>query len=98
MYLFPLHHTSARIDRSGAESFPDDCLTDVGCNKERDTRAQTVAFLKQLIQQQDNQTRDKQLQKQTGDLYRVHQLCTTSMYKKTKYYESHTEAVRVWIF
>lgn len=49
-------HTSASVDSGGAEGLPDDCLTDVGGNEERDTRAQPVALLEQLIQQQDNQT------------------------------------------
>lgn len=67
--LVPSIHTSACVDSGGAEGLPDDCLTDVGCNKERDTRAQTVALLKQLIQQQDNQTCNKKLKKQARGLY-----------------------------
>lgn len=69
MCLFQVHHTSASVDSGGAKCLPDDCLTDVGGNEERDTRAQTIALLEQLIQQQDNQTCNKQLQKQAGLLY-----------------------------
>lgn len=56
-------HTSASVDGGGAEGLPDDCLTDVGRNEKRDTRAQTVALLEQLVQQQDNQTCNKELKK-----------------------------------
>jgi len=62
--------TSARVDGGGAEGLPDDRLADVGCDEERDTGAQTVALLEQLIQQQDNQTCDKELKKRTPGLYR----------------------------
>lgn len=62
-------HTSASVDSGGAEGLPDDCLTDVGRNEEGDTWAQTIALLEQLIQQQDNQTCNKQLKKQTRGLY-----------------------------
>lgn len=60
--------TSAGVDGGGAEGFPDNGLTDVGGDEERDTRAQTVALLEQLVQQQDNQTCNEELEKkkQTG--------------------------------
>lgn len=58
--------TSAGVDSGGAEGLPHDCLADVGCNEERDTGAQTVALLEQLIQEQYNQTCNKQLQKQAA--------------------------------
>lgn len=70
MFL-PSTHTSASVDSGGAEGLPDDRLTDVGCNEERDTRAQTIALLEQLIQQQDNKTCNKELKKQAGGLYRA---------------------------
>lgn len=69
--FIPSPHTSASVDGGGAEGLPDDCLTDVGCNEERDTRAQAIALLEQLIQQQDNQTCNKQLRRQEGGLFRV---------------------------
>lgn len=56
--------TSACVDSGGAEGLPHNCLTDVGCDEERDTRAQTIAFLQKLIQQQDNQTSNKELQRE----------------------------------
>lgn len=56
-------HTSAGVDSGGAEGLPHNCLADVGCNEERDTRAQAVSLLEQLVQQQDNQTCNKQLKK-----------------------------------
>lgn len=60
--------TSAGVDRGRAEGFPDDRLTDVGRDKEGDTRAKTIALLQQLIQQQNNQTCNKQLQqRETGN-------------------------------
>lgn len=67
--FIPSTHTSASVDSGGAEGLPDNCLTDVGCNEERDTRAQAIALLEQLVQQQDNQTCNKQLKKQAGGLY-----------------------------
>lgn len=70
--LVPSTHTSASVDGGGAEGLPDDCLADVGGNEERDSRAQTIALLEQLIQQQDNQTCNKELKKKhTGGLYRA---------------------------
>lgn len=59
-------HTSASVDGGGAEGLPDDCLTDVSCNEKRNTRAETIALLQQLIQQQDNQTCNEELKKQVG--------------------------------
>ena len=41
--------STARIDGCGGKRFPDNRLTDVGGNEERDTRAKTVTFLKELI-------------------------------------------------
>lgn len=41
--------TSASVDSGGTEGLPDNCLTDVGGNEERDTRAKTIALLEQLI-------------------------------------------------
>lgn len=55
--------TSSCVDCGWAERLPHDCLTDVCGNEERNTRAQTVTLLKQLIQQQHDQTGHKQLQK-----------------------------------
>lgn len=62
-----LEHTSAGVDGGGAKGFPYDGLTDVGGDEERDTRAQAISFLKQLIQQQHNESGHKQLQQAKGD-------------------------------
>ena len=53
--------TSSSVDSSRAECLPHNCLTDIGGNKEGDTRAKTISFLQQLIQQQHNDSRHKQL-------------------------------------
>ena len=41
---------SARVDGGGAERLPDNRLTDVGSNEERDTRTETITFLKEFIE------------------------------------------------
>lgn len=43
------------------ERLPYDCLADVCRNEERDTRAKTVAFLQQLVQEQHNKASNEQL-------------------------------------
>lgn len=92
--FIPSTHTSASVDSGGAEGLPDDCLTDVGCNEERDTRAQAIALLEQLVQQQDNQTCNKQLKKQEGGLYWADSGRSEQLHR-TKHYDSHNEPVRV---
>jgi hypothetical protein len=47
--------TTASVDGSWGEGFPDNALTDVGSNEERDTGSQTVALLEKLIQENDNE-------------------------------------------
>lgn len=94
----PSTHTSASVDSSGAEGLPDDCLTDVGCNEERDTRTQTIALLEQLIQQQDDQTCNKQLEKQHSRFILSQFRRTTSCSEQlctTKHNDSHNEPARV---
>lgn len=59
-------HTSASVDGGGAKGLPDDGLTDVGGDEQRDTRTQTITLLQQLIQQQHNQTCHKKLGKKEG--------------------------------
>ena len=54
---------AAGVDGGGAERLPDDRLADVGRDEERDAAAQAIAFLKELVQQQHNQTSHKELQK-----------------------------------
>ncbi len=53
---------SAVVDGGGAKRLPDDGLANVGGDEERDSRAQSVAVLQQLVQQQHNHTRKEELQ------------------------------------
>ena len=55
---------TAGVDRGGGESLPDDRLANVGRNEKRDTTAQTVALLEELIQQNNHQTSNNQLDNQ----------------------------------
>jgi hypothetical protein len=51
---------AAGVDGGGREGLPDDRLADIGGNEERDTRAQTVAFLQKLIEENDDKaSKDK---------------------------------------
>lgn len=43
--------TSARVDRVRAEGFPDNGLADVGGNKEGNARSETVALLKEFVEE-----------------------------------------------
>jgi hypothetical protein len=49
------------VDGSGAEGLPDDGLANVGSDEQGDTRAQTVALLEQLVEEQDNDTGNDEL-------------------------------------
>lgn len=51
----------ARVNGGGAEGFPHNGLADVRGDEERNARAKTIALLKQLIEQQNNQARNEQL-------------------------------------
>lgn len=53
--------TTTSVDRRRTERFPDDRLADVCRNEERDTRAQAVTLLEELVREEDDQTRDEQL-------------------------------------
>jgi hypothetical protein len=52
------------IDGVRGEGLPDDVLTDVGSDEERNTRAQAITLLKHLIQTNDNNAGEEQLQPQ----------------------------------
>ena len=52
---------SASVDCRRTESLPHDRLANVGGDKERNTRAETIALLEQFVEQQDDQTGDKKL-------------------------------------
>ena len=60
----------ASVDGCRAKSLPDNGLADIGGDEKRDTGTKTVALLKQLVQQQYNQTSNKELwgQRVRGDL------------------------------
>ena len=97
--LVPSARTSARVDGGGAEGLPHDRLTDVGCDEERDTGAQTVALLEQLVQQQDDQTGDKELKEKTDGRFVLRRI--NQPFKQpstTKHFDSHNQCVSVWIF
>lgn len=55
---------AASVDGGRRESLPDDGLANVGSDKERDTRAKTVAFLEQLVEENDNESRNQELNDQ----------------------------------
>jgi hypothetical protein len=46
---------AARVDRVGREGLPDDGLADVGRDKERDARAEAVAFGEELVEEHDDE-------------------------------------------
>ena len=52
---------ASRIDSGGTECLPDNVLADIGRDKERDSAAQAIALLKQLIQREHDQSRAKEL-------------------------------------
>jgi hypothetical protein len=52
---------AACVDGGGAEGLPHDCLADVGGDEERDARAQAVALLQQLVQQEDDEPGHEEL-------------------------------------
>ena len=52
---------TAGVNGSRREALPNDGLANVGSDKKRDSRAQSVSFLEQFVQKQNNQTRDKEL-------------------------------------
>jgi hypothetical protein len=46
--------TTASVDSGRGESAPDDRLANVGRDEERDTAAETVALLEELVKEDDN--------------------------------------------
>ena len=56
--------STAGVDGSGRECFPDDGLADVGSNEERDTGTETVALLKKLVKENDDESGDDELDDQ----------------------------------
>ena len=55
---------TASVDCSRRKGSPDNRLADAGGNEEGDTRAETIALLEQLIEQNDNQTSNNKLDNQ----------------------------------
>ena len=53
--------STASVDGGRGESLPHDGLANVGGDEERDTAAETVAFLEELIQEDNDETGDHQL-------------------------------------
>lgn len=58
---FKLRATTS-VDGGWAESSPDNVLTNVGRNEERDTRTQSVSLLEKFIKKNDNKTSDNKLE------------------------------------
>ncbi len=52
---------AAGVDGGGREGFPDDGLADVGGDEEGDARAEAVAFLEELVEEEHDQAGDEQL-------------------------------------
>mmetsp|Transcript_50744 Transcript_50744/g.100971 ORF Transcript_50744/g.100971 Transcript_50744/m.100971 type:complete len:584 (-) Transcript_50744:49-1800(-) len=52
---------AARVNGGRRKRFPDDGLADVGSNEERDTRAEAIALLQELVENDNDDARDKEL-------------------------------------
>ena len=52
---------AASVDCGGRKCFPDDRFANVGGDKEGNARAETVALLQKLVQQQDDEAGDEEL-------------------------------------
>lgn len=59
--------TTASVDGGGRESLPHDGLADVGGDEQRDTAAQTVALLEELVEEDNNHTGNNELEDQEED-------------------------------
>ena len=53
--------TSPRINGGRRKGLPHDGLADVGGDEERNARSQSVSLLQQLVKEQDDETRDEEL-------------------------------------
>ena len=51
------------VDGGWRERLPDNGLTDVGGDEERDTGAQTISFLKEFVQEQNDKSGNEKLNK-----------------------------------
>lgn len=54
--------STASVNGGGGERLPDDALANVGGDKERDTRSQTIALLEKLIEENNNETGNNKLE------------------------------------
>ena len=53
--------STASVDGGGGEGLPNDRLADVGSNEEVDSRAESVALLEELVEEDDNESSDDEL-------------------------------------
>lgn len=58
---------TASVDAGRGESLPHDGLANVGGNEQRDTAAETVALLQQLVKENDNHAGNEELENQKND-------------------------------
>jgi len=59
--------TTPGINSCWGKSLPDDILTDIGRNKERNARSNSVSLLKHFIEENDNHARSAELKNQKND-------------------------------
>lgn len=58
---------TASVDGGGREGLPHDGLADIGGNEQRDTAAETVALLEELVKEDNNHASNDQLEDQEED-------------------------------
>jgi len=54
--------TTTSVDGSGGEGLPDNTLTDVGGNEQRNARTKTVTLLEELVEHDNNHTSERKLE------------------------------------
>lgn len=54
--------SSTRVDGRGGEGLPDDRFADVGCDEEVDPRAEAVALLEELVEEDHDEGGDDELE------------------------------------
>lgn len=62
MYCIVHINTAASVDGCRREALPDDCLADVRSDEQRDAAAETVALLKELVEQENDDASDEELE------------------------------------
>jgi hypothetical protein len=53
--------TTTSVDGGGRERFPDDGFTNVGGDEQRDTGSETITFLEEFVEKDDNEGGDDEL-------------------------------------